>query len=107
MLVSLPVTSFAHAVDVFGIEAISQPDGFLISGKTDGNLRVVDVTDWDDAITHIITDDPDNDWFYHRALWKDMDGDGLKDAVTCRAYQDFTTGTFIPYHIDSCVAGTF
>jgi hypothetical protein len=31
------------------------------------------------------------DWSYHNVLWTDVDGDGLKDALTARC-QDFRTG---------------
>ena len=34
-----------------------------------------------------------SDWAYHWAIWKDVDGDGLKDCITARSvhaeYFDF------------------
>ena len=57
------------AVDVFGFESITQPDGFLVPGKTRGSVNVVDFRDYSNPITYDIVTDPEGDqtnWFYHR-----------------------------------------
>jgi len=75
-------------VDVFGFESITQPDGFLVPGKNRGSVNVVDFRDYNNPENHDIVFDPmgdQKDWFYHRVLWKDCNGDGRKDALTLRA----------------------
>ena len=74
-------------VDVFGFEAVSQPGGFLLPGKNEGALNIVDLRDFNNPVTHDVSTsvfDPD-EWFYHRATWMDMDKDGDLDAFMCRA----------------------
>ena len=34
---------------------------------------------------YTVTRKSGGDWFYHRVLWQDMDGDGDLDIITCRA----------------------
>ena len=57
-------------------------------------MNVVNVSDWDNPITYSIARPPGNieEWFYHRVIWKDMNGDGLIDALTSRAQQIVITG---------------
>ena len=75
-----------HADDIFGMDTLTLTDGFLGNPeKTDGNIRLINVTDWDAANVYILTPPHETRWFYHNAIWKDMDGDGLKDCVTCGA----------------------
>ncbi|CAF0972858.1 unnamed protein product [Rotaria sordida] len=56
------------------------PSGFLVPGKTNGNLYFISDTN----IIPLVPDDKKN-WFYHDAEFKDMDGDGHIDIVTGRA----------------------
>jgi len=71
--------------DVFGFESVTQPDGFLVPGKNQGSINVVDFRDYNNPVTHDIVLDDSIDYFYHRVLWKDCNGDGRKDALTLRA----------------------
>ncbi|XP_067949728.1 uncharacterized protein [Watersipora subatra] len=62
------------------------PSGFLVPSKTKGALTVFDLNTKESMQTaYQLTSGDDSDWFYHRALWLDMDGDGKEDLVTCRA----------------------
>ncbi|XP_063408011.1 uncharacterized protein LOC134691412 [Mytilus trossulus] len=72
--------------DVFGKKMMSIAGGFLVPLKTKGSIRLVDLsTGTPQRPTEITTGSDDHHWFYHRVLWLDMNGDGKKDAVTCRA----------------------
>ncbi len=75
------------AVEVFGFETVTQSDGFLVPGKNNGSVYIVDVRDFDSPIVHNIGYDPSDTtlWFYHMVTWIDVDLDGDLDAVTCRA----------------------
>ncbi|CAF1170957.1 unnamed protein product [Rotaria sp. Silwood1] len=57
------------------------PSGFLVPGKSNGNLYFISDTD----IIPLVPNDGTN-WFYHDAEFKDMDGDGRIDIVTARAH---------------------
>ena len=77
-------------VEVFGREAIAAPGGFLVPGKQDGAVKIIDISGAKPK-TYDITSNPNgNDfyWFYHTVLWRDMNGDGRMDAVTARANID-------------------
>ncbi|CAF1641317.1 unnamed protein product, partial [Adineta ricciae] len=56
------------------------PSGFLVPGKTNGNLYYISRS----GPIALVPDDKTN-WFYHDADFKDMDGDGHVDIVTGRA----------------------
>ncbi|CAF4110148.1 unnamed protein product [Rotaria socialis] len=56
------------------------PSGFLVPGKTNGNLYFISET----TITPLVPSDKTN-WFYHDAEFKDMDGDGFIDIIAGRA----------------------
>jgi len=56
------------------------PSGFLVPGKTNGNLYYISKT----GPIALVPNDRTN-WFYHDADFKDMDGDGYIDIVTGRA----------------------
>ena len=61
-------------------------NGFLPPGKQTGAVTLIPTTTnvpW--AISA-----PKQDWFYHVAKWWDMDGDGLEDCVSARAFDDGT-----------------
>jgi len=55
-------------------------EGFLVPGKSDG--RVALLTTAGDTLTLTA---PKSGWFYHRALWVDVNGDGKLDILTARA----------------------
>ncbi|XP_066268656.1 uncharacterized protein [Branchiostoma lanceolatum] len=75
-------------VDVFGKPGVvSVAGGFFLPTKSDGGLFLID--GWPDKAgspVDISSDDEKRDWFFHRVEWVDMDGDGLKDALTARAF---------------------
>lgn len=64
---------------------LSIAGGFLVPFKTKGSIRLVDLSSGSPVHPIEITVSDDHQWFYHRVLWIDMNGDGTKDAVTCRA----------------------
>ena len=61
------------------------PYGFILPFKTNGGLKLIDVSTEPPSGPYTITDDSRGQWFYHRTRWHDMDGDGDLDAVTCHA----------------------
>lgn len=61
------------------------PDGFLVPFKDDGYIYIVDISGSTPRGPYKLTDHTEGKWFYHRVLWKDMDGDGNLDILTCRA----------------------
>ncbi|XP_072173367.1 uncharacterized protein [Diadema setosum] len=78
--------------DVFGRHGLWWvANGFLVPTKTDGNIEIIEAgndTSIAPATTYDITTRvlDRSKWFYHRVYFVDMDKDGLKDALTCRAY---------------------
>ncbi|XP_067667929.1 uncharacterized protein [Haliotis asinina] len=70
---------------VFHKELIAAPGGFLVPLKTHGTIGLFDLSVSPPRGPFTITSSADSAWFYHRVLWKDMNGDGRIDAVTCRA----------------------
>lgn len=84
---------------VLPFEAVVVPGGFLSTPKP-GRITLVNVDDpkrTEYVVVESGTGTPDcsagktpdkirNDhWYYHQALFHDMDGDGLKDLITARA----------------------
>lgn len=77
-------------------DALLVTDGFLVPGKDKGGLYVVrnpanSVTEWKVCLTGItnlqdVTINPgESDWFYHRATWLDLTGDGRLSILAARA----------------------
>ncbi|XP_060080764.1 uncharacterized protein LOC132560132 [Ylistrum balloti] len=65
---------------------VSVAGGFLVPFKTKGTITLFNTSgDTMKGPYEITTGHSDHDWFYHRVKWVDMNGDGAKDAVTCRA----------------------
>lgn len=56
------------------------PSGFLVPGKTNGNLYFLDKGE-----PIALVPDESTKWFYHDADFKDMDRDGFLDIVSGRA----------------------
>ncbi|XP_076471194.1 uncharacterized protein LOC143301074 [Babylonia areolata] len=65
---------------------IAVAGGFLVPLKDHGSLTLFDL-DLSPPAKHALTSSSgeDSKWFYHRVEWKDMNGDGLLDLLTCRA----------------------
>merc|ERR1711992_361676 len=69
--------------EVVGFEGVVQTSGFLVPGKNTGKLELYDRNN--NARGPIdIAAGQDNDWSYHWVIWKDVDDDGLIDALTAR-----------------------
>ncbi|XP_055958615.1 uncharacterized protein LOC126830593 [Patella vulgata] len=65
---------------------VSVSGGFLVPLKAHGVIDLFDYSSAPPKGPYRITDNSaDADWFYHRVQWKDMNGDGRVDAVSCRA----------------------
>ncbi len=64
--------------------SIIVPSGFLVPGKTNGNLYYLSKQE----PIALVPDDTEH-WFYHDADFKDMDGDGYIDIVAGRANVPF------------------
>lgn len=72
--------------NVFGPNMVAIPDGFLVPFKKKGSISILNITsDPAQGPYKISDDDGKTEWFYHKVVWKDIDKDGLLDAVTCRA----------------------
>lgn len=56
-------------------------DGFLVPGKSDGSVSLVPING-DPVIT---LSQPKSGYFYHMAVWEDLNGDGRLDLLTARA----------------------
>jgi len=65
-------------------EGIVQTSGFLVPGKNAGRLEVFDTTSGTPEGPWDIAAGAEHDWSYHWVLWKDVDNDGLIDAMTAR-----------------------
>lgn len=59
-----------------------QTSGFLVPGKTNGQLEVYNEETLDGPWD--IASQSDRDWSYHWVLWHDVDNDGLPDVMTAR-----------------------
>ena len=72
------------------------PDGFLVPLHETGGVYLLKI-DCNGTGSAAITDTKPIEitsrktgWFYHMVVWRDMNGDGLLDAVTARANHPFT-----------------
>lgn len=78
-------------------DALLVADGFLVPGRDRGGLYIVrdpgnDESEWRVCLTGgdegrmRSTHEPEEDeWFYHRAIWVDLTGDGRQSILTARA----------------------
>lgn len=70
--------------EVLGFEGVVQTSGFLVPGKSAGRLEVYDTTSGEAVGPWNIAAGQNDDWSYHWVIWKDVDNDGLLDAMTAR-----------------------
>ena len=61
-------------------------DGFLVPGKSTGAIHRITVDANGNAKDEKLTTDK-KDWFYHKGVFVDVNGDGLKDIVTARGHK--------------------
>eukprot|EP00455_Lapot_gusevi_P009013 TRINITY_DN13_c0_g1_i5.p1 TRINITY_DN13_c0_g1~~TRINITY_DN13_c0_g1_i5.p1 ORF type:complete len:405 (-),score=164.36 TRINITY_DN13_c0_g1_i5:108-1322(-) len=81
-----PNEVYAIPKTIFGADNyLLVADGFLVPGKSTGNVYVIPVI----SGTPIGLAKPKSGWFYHRAKWVDMNGDGRLDVLTARATKPF------------------
>jgi len=71
----------------FTQDALLVADGFLVPGKDRGGIYVVnnpgrEQTEWSFPLTDPYSTDR---WFYHKAIWVDLTGDGRLSILTARA----------------------
>jgi hypothetical protein len=80
-------------------DALLVTDGFLVPGKDKGGLYVVrnpanGVSEWSDCLTGTmnlrgapidVDGEKSGDWFYHKAMWMDLTGDGRQSILSARA----------------------
>jgi len=76
--------------DVLGFEGMCQTSGFLVPGKGLGQLELYDISEGTPKGPVNIVGTEHDWWSYHWVVWKDIDNDGLVDALTAR----FTVPTF-------------
>lgn len=58
------------------------PDGFLVPGKSTGNIYLVYGSDMSQSVSLA---ESKSEYFYHMVEWRDMNGDGRLDILTARA----------------------
>ena len=73
-------------------DALLVSDGFLVPGKDRGGLYVVQCPGNPDAEWTVCLTASSENWFYHRAVWVDLTGDGRKSILTARARTPVTGG---------------
>ncbi|XP_050415338.1 uncharacterized protein LOC126829472 [Patella vulgata] len=79
---------------VFHKNMMSVSGGFLVPLKAHGVIDLFDYSSAPPKGPYRITDNSaDAAWFYHRVQWKDMNGDGRVDAVSCRAKKPILFGS--------------
>ncbi len=104
--VTYVIESLLHKdFDKFG--GIIAATGFLVPTKTKGSIYYYPFADA--TRSKVIASAPldlvqlaqsshfksssNNDWFYHRVRYVDMNGDGIKDLLTCRSYKPLVGST--------------
>lgn len=70
--------------EMFGYRALAVGHGFLVpfGGHTTGGVSVINLDDPSSSPVKVTKDI--KDWFYHKAYYRDMDGDGDLDLITAR-----------------------
>jgi hypothetical protein len=75
---------------VLQVEALGKPHivltagGFLVPGDATGSIDLFDAADPARPLHAKVSTDKKN-WFYHKAVWADIDGDGRLDILAARA----------------------
>ena len=70
--------------DVFAQDSLLVAGGFLVWGSTNGALTLLDLeANSKQDLTN------KSGWWYHRAVWRDMNQDGRRDIITARANKPF------------------
>jgi hypothetical protein len=75
--------------EIFGRKGVLIAGGFLVPGKSTGAITFVDLETRD----QVELSTPKSGWFYHRAVWKDMNGDGKLDILTARGMKSMMGGS--------------
>lgn len=67
-------------------DAMLVTDGFLVPGRENGGLYVVQNLGQEEGReTKVSLTEEKDGWFYHRAIWIDLTGDGRKSILAARA----------------------
>lgn len=74
-----------------GTAVVATAGGFLVPGHGTGTINLFDVSDPNSPVGTQVSTDKKN-WFYHKIVWYDVDGDGLLDIVAARATAPKPTG---------------
>lgn len=69
------------AENALNVPGLLVAGGFLVPGKATGALTLLRL----DTGGQVELTKPRSGWFYHRAIWRDMNGDGKLDIITARA----------------------
>ena len=77
---------------VAGFNGMVQTSGFLVPSKTYGQLEVYNL-ETGEGPWNMASEETGLDWSYHLVNWVDVDGDGLKDALTARFAMTFSPTT--------------
>jgi hypothetical protein len=75
--------------EIFGRKGVLIAGGFLVPGKSTGAITFVDL----ESREQVELSTPKSGWFYHRAVWKDMNGDGKLDILTARGMKSLMGGS--------------
>lgn len=67
--------------------ALSLASGFLVPEQSTGAITLIPQNPDSTWGTPVQVSTDKDSWFYHRVRWYDVNGDGLNDIVTCRAYK--------------------
>ena len=67
-----------------GDSVVATAGGFLVPGHGTGTINLFDVSDPSAPKNTQVSTDKKN-WFYHKIVWFDVDGDGKLDIVAARA----------------------
>ncbi|GMI23030.1 hypothetical protein TeGR_g11392 [Tetraparma gracilis] len=79
--------------EMFGYRALAVGHGFLVpfGGHTTGGVSVINLDDPSSSPVKVTKDI--KDWFYHKAYYRDMDGDGDLDLITARCRDNLQNRT--------------
>lgn len=73
--------------EVFNKDYLWVADGFLVPGKRDGGVYIIEALSGSNNYGKTIPiSQKKSYWFYHKVLWIDMNGDGRLDCLAARAY---------------------